>query len=250
MPNTKNSTLITENLNIAVFGDVATGKSVFASTFPTPAFVFDFDRQADIAYRNKGFDYLRYPMDISGWNKFKQDFTKIMSGYILNEEDELVLNADKSLRYKTLVIDSITAMSDLAMKCALTLNPTRSEAGGPVWNIHYGLVKHMVGEIISQYIAYQGYKLILGHLKFEKNESDIVIKIRPMLTGDLSTRVPGYCSEVFIARREFVGNPPVEQYALQTSSKGLYSARSGLRGVEGYLDLFVPNNFTAILEMV
>ena len=47
-----------------------------------------------------------------------------------------------------------------------------------------------------------------------------------------------------------IGNPPVEQYVLQTGARGLYYARSGLRGVEGYLDLFVPNNFTAIINMV
>lgn len=250
MPNTKDTSVITTNLNIAVFGDVASGKSIFASTFPTPAFIFDFDKQADTAYRGKGFDYLRYDITPMSWGKFRQDFVKIMSGYILNTSDELVVNTDPALKYKTLVIDSITAMSDLAMKYALTLNPTRSEAGGPVWNIHYSLVKHMIAEIISMYISYSGYKLILGHLKIEKNDRDVVISILPLLIGDLVTRIPGYCSEVLISRREMIGNPPVEQYVLQTGARGLYYARSGLRGVEGYLDLFVPNNFTAIINMV
>lgn len=250
MPNTKNSSIITDNLNVVVFGHVGSGKSVFAASFPTPAFLFDFDKQATTAYRDKSFDYLQYPMDSVGWNKFKQDFTKLMSGHILNDKDEWVLNTNPELRYKTVVIDSITAMSDLAMRAALTLNPGRSESGGPVWNIHYGHVKHMVGEIILNLISYQGYKVILGHLTLEKNSDGQVIEIRPMLTGALAERIPGYCGEVLIAKRAVVGNPPKEQFVLQTVSRGLYTARSGLSGVEGYLDPFMPNNFTAIVEMV
>ncbi|HED37958.1 MAG TPA: hypothetical protein ENI76_06920, partial [Ignavibacteria bacterium] len=47
-------------LRVWVCGDSGTGKSVFASTFPTPGLVLDFD-DGILSYRGKDFDYVQFP---------------------------------------------------------------------------------------------------------------------------------------------------------------------------------------------
>ena len=50
MPSCKDLTADTTFLKCMVIGKAGTGKSVFASSFPTPAFLFDFDKGA-LTYR-------------------------------------------------------------------------------------------------------------------------------------------------------------------------------------------------------
>ena len=64
-PNAMDVTATSEYLKVAIVGEPGTGKSVFASTFPTPGYVFDFSGGI-ITYRGKDFDYEQYQTSPSG----------------------------------------------------------------------------------------------------------------------------------------------------------------------------------------
>ena len=93
-----------------------TGKSVFASSFPTPGFIFDFGNEI-ISYRGKDFDYESYDVSAAGWSKFEKDFVGIKK-------------AVEEGKYKTVVVDNLSAMTDLCMEKALQLDPKRSPTNG------------------------------------------------------------------------------------------------------------------------
>ena len=79
MPNAKDVQVTTEHLKVMSVGESGTGKSIFASSFPTPGFIFDFGNEI-ISYRGKDFDYESYDVSAQGWAKFEKDF-ELLFGY-------------------------------------------------------------------------------------------------------------------------------------------------------------------------
>jgi hypothetical protein len=218
-----------------VVGDPGTGKSIFASTFPTKGFVFDFDNGID-SYRGKDFDYDSFKLDATGWIAFEKTLMEVRKAVDAGE-------------YITVVVDSTTSMTDLAMERAMQLDPKRSPTGGPLWNVHYQMVKNLMEGRLRQIINLKCNIIVLGHLETKMNqETGAVIAVEPLLTGQLSSKIPGYFDEVYYTSiRQKQGE---SQFLLQTVAKGFMKARSRLRGIEKYLEDFVPNNYPAIMEMV
>jgi len=163
------------------------------------------------------------------------------------EKDLLQLRKD--CKYKTVVVDSTTTMTDLAMERALMLDPKRSPTGGPIWNVHYQMVRNLVEGKLRQIVSLPANVIVLSHIDIKRDESTgAIIDIGPLLTGQLSEKVPGYFDEVYYAttRRE----KSVTQWYLQTVPIGLTKARSILSGKEHRLPDFVPNDWQAIMKYI
>ncbi len=232
MPSAKNVETSTQHLKIMVVGSYGTGKSTFAASAPTPGFVFDFDGHI-LTYAGKDFDYETYKITWQDWVKFEKD----------------LLQLRKDCKYKTVVVDSTTAMTDLAMERALMLDPKRSPTGGPIWNVHYQMVRNLVEGKLRQVVSLPANVIVLSHIDIKRDESTgAIIDIGPLLTGQLSEKVPGYFDEVYYAttRRE----KSVTQWYLQTVPIGLTKARSILSGKEHRLPDFVPNDWQAIMKYI
>lgn len=222
-------------LKVLVAGDYGTGKSVFASTFPGKIFVFDFDN-GEKTYKGVDFDYAQYSQDSKGWVEFEKDFRHVLKD----------VNENKA--YATVVIDSATSMTSLAMERALVIDPKRTPAGGPLWNVHYQIVKNLMEPKFKQLISIQSNLVVNCHLKSDTDEDGTIVKIDPLLTGQLATIVPGYFDEVYISTTKPKGGKTA--FVLQTITKGLYKARSRLSGKEGLLPEFVPNDYQEIIKEI
>ena len=104
MPNAKDIQLTVDNINFFVVGERGTGKSFFAATFPTPAFLFDFDKQATV-YRGLDVEYEQFDFSNLGWIKFEKDLTRVLT----------------EKKHKTIIIDSMTSFQSVAMERALAI---------------------------------------------------------------------------------------------------------------------------------
>lgn len=221
-----------ENLKCLVVGDYGTGKSVFAASFPTPAFLFDFDKGV-LTYKKKDFKYSQYEISAKGWVEFEKEFSDVEKRV-------------KEGEFKTAIIDSTSLMADLAMERALMLDPKRSATGGPLWNVHYGIVRNLIEGKIRKFLQWDCNIVIISHLQVVTDqESGAVIKIQPMLPGALSDKVPGYFDEVYIAQSTMEGGKP--KFQLQTLPKGFYKARSRMSGKEQILPMYVPNDYGELM---
>ena len=234
MPNAMEATFLTENLKIFVIGDYGTGKSVFASTFPTPGFVFDFDNRP-LSYRGLDWDYESYSPSAKAWVNFEKDINAVLKA--VNEEG----------KYQTVVLDSATAMTDVAMERALQIDPRRSDEGGPIWNVHYQIVRNLVEGKLHKLLEIKCNILLIGHWKTETDsKTGAILSIDPMLTGQLSTKVPGYFDEVYAAATK-TGQDGTA-YILRTVPRGLYKARSTISGPFRLLPDELPNNYFALVS--
>ena len=218
---------------ILSLGNYGTGKSVFASSFPTPGFVFDIDDGIQI-YRGKDFDYETYTLSPQSWLQFEKDVNRV-----IKETNEG--------KYKTIVVDSTTVLAAIAMEKALQIDPKRSNTGGPLWNVHFSMVKNLIEGQLRKILTLssKAYVVVIGHLHIVQDaETGSIIDITPLLPGALSENFPGNFSEVYCHfSRKKEGKT---EYYLRTAPKGFYRARSRVSGVEGLLPEEVRNDFTFI----
>lgn len=222
-----------EFLKIMVVGDFGTGKSVFGSTFPTPGHVFDIDKHI-LIYRGLDFDYSQYSLTSKGWVEFEKDLISVGKKVEAGE-------------IKTVIVDSTTSLTDLAMERALQLDPKRNPSTqGPLWNVHYQIVKNLVEGKLRRLISLNCNLLINSHWKIvTDNETGAIISCEPMLTGMLAAIIPGYFDEVYYAFTKMKAGKP--QYYLRTLPRGFYKARSCFSGKAQILPAEIPNDYNVLL---
>ena len=222
---------------ILVLGEYGVGKSVFASTFPTPGFVFDLDDGIQI-YRGKDFDYETYSVSPQSWIQFEKDVNRV-----IKETNER--------KYKTIIVDSTTVLTAIAMERALQIDPKRSPTNGPLWNVHYSMVKNLAEGQLRKILTLssKAFVIVIGHLHIVlDNETGAVIAIEPLLPGSLSENFPGLFSEVYCSfSRKKEGKT---EYYLRTAPRGFCKARSRVSGVEGLLPEEIPNDFNKVSELL
>ena len=236
----KDVTIDTEWWKFFLTGDYGTGKSIFGSTCPTPGFVFDADDTMQ-SYRDLDFDFETLPLTAAGWVLFEKTVREVKQDVFAG-------------KYITVVLDSTTSLTDIAMERALQLDPRRTPEGGPIWNVHFMMVRNLIEGKLRQIISWPCNVVVIAHLYIEKDEkTGAIIGIEPLLTGQLSQMIPGYFGEVYCSFSRQVaskvqGKPPDTVYYLRTVPRGYYKARSRLSGVAKLLPDEIPNNFDALVK--
>ena len=235
MPNAKDVTANTEVKKIFVTGDYGTGKSVFAASFPTPGFLFDTDNGV-LTYRGENWDYEQFPTSPQGWVKFE----KVLR--------ELKTTIDESPdKYKTVVLDSTSTLTDMAMERSMQLDPKRSITGGPLWNVHYQMVRNLMEGKLRQLVNLPTNIVLISHLKIiQDQETGAIIGTEPLLTGQLGAMIPGYFNEVYVSTVKNVEGQ--SKFFMRTITKGHYKARSRLSGKARLLPDEIPNDYNALME--
>jgi hypothetical protein len=235
MPSAKEVTVNTEFLKVMSVGNPGSGKSVFASTFPTPGYIFDFARGI-ITYRGLDFDYDQFSMSPIGWVEFEKALAKLKTDM-------------KEGKYKTVIVDDLSGMTDLAMERSLQLDPKRNPSGGPVWNTHYSMVKNLMEGRLRQIMDLDCNVVFIAHLNVIKDEATgNIIGVEPMLTGQLSTKIPGYFNEVFYHTvRKESGDL---RWLVQTVPIGYNNARSRLSGKARMLPDVIDNDYAEVMAYV
>jgi len=234
--NSKDVEISTRNFKCHVTGDYGSGKSTFAASFPTPGFIFDFDSGIE-TYRENDWLYRQYPLTPKSWIQFEKD-VKEVEGMV--DKDEV----------RTVILDSTTTMMDIAMERAMQLDPRRdANTNGPLWNVHYQIVKNLLGGKLRKIISFNCNVVVLSHLEIKMNmDTGAIIAIEPLLTGRLSKEVPGYFGEVYncVTKRE----GKETKYYIQTKTIGFYKARSRISGKTGILPDHVENNYSVVMEKI
>lgn len=153
--------------------------------------------------------------------------------------------------FETIIADSTTSMTAMAMEQAMFLDQKRSPTGGPLWNVHYQMVRNLMEGHLRQLTDLSQYAniVVIAHLQIVQDmESGAVVDIKPLLTGQLAEVIPGYFSEVYYAttnRKEGKTN-----WVMQTVPIGLKMARSRMSGKDRLLDDYVPNDYTELMKQL
>jgi len=233
MPNAQDLNIIELPKKFLLLGGPGSGKSYFASSFPTPAFLFDFDKGVT-TYEGMDFDYEQYTKNAAGWDKFDKDLQALIAN---------------PTRYKTVVIDTLSSLSTVAMEKALAMDKNRNPlTGGPVWNIHFGIVKNLIEGRLRQLMDLPCNIVVIGHIQTSQDEMTGGMIVKPLLVGSLATSIPGEFDEVYYATTKRNGS--TNQYLLQTVRMGYYEGRSRISGRTKRLPDFVENDYNTIEQLI
>lgn len=230
--NAKDVSVNTEYIKVMSVGEPGTGKSILGSTFPTPGFVFDFANSI-ISYKGLDFDYEQYELSPLGWTKFEKDVAQI-------------IKAVKEDKYVSVIVDDLSAMTAVCMERALQLDAKRSATGGPVWNVHYSMVRNLMEGRLKQLMNLNCNIHFIAHLHtIQDQATGTITGVEPMLTGALPVIIPGFFDEVYYHTTKREGGDT--KWLIQTVPVGFNRARSRLSGKLRTLPDLLPNEYNEIM---
>lgn len=226
-----------ERLKLLLFGDSGVGKTIFATSFPTPIYVADFDQKISSAAqffkgqaRLSEIDYDSYGAE--GPNDYPVERFNMKMGQLR----DMAKKGD--LKYKTIVVDSLTTFGDEAMRYLMKLSPGVKRMSVNGMNVpsmaDYGVARNFFKQFITQLISLPANIIVTAHIEVTKDEATGEIMRTPMLAGKLKGELPIYFEEVWRAYTDKDG----KRWA-QTASDSKYQARSQIKGIPAQLPLSV-----------
>lgn len=228
--------------NFLIYGDPGAGKTCFATSFPRPIRVFDFDDKISSAA-----DFL--PDEILSqihFTSYKADKVGQRSRPIqafVKDWNEFV---QKPGEYRTVIIDSLTALADEVMLEEMIQRPGQADRDKmfhvQVPNLKdYQVAINYAKEVIRNVLASPVQNTVLtGHLARDKDESTGIIVSQLSVWGkDLPSWIPKMFQEVYYFHTKQEADKT--RRLIQTSGSRNVIARSQLKNVPAFLD--VTNGF-------
>lgn len=225
-------------IKVCIYGHSGAGKTCFASSFPGPIWVADFDGKISSAaayLRSKNpkqldsIDYEDFTYSpSSGGLRVFQKFSKC-----LNSIEAAC--AEGKMKYKTVVLDSLTTFSDALMQDILAENPggKRPAPGVPALQ-DYLIFNNYLKPILSRLLALPCNLVVVGHIAMDKDELTGEIHHKLALSGKLPELIPVLFQEVYRAFTEVKDGATL--FKLQTRSNGKYMCRTQIPSLPTFID--------------
>ncbi len=242
MPNAKDMKAALGNISVLLVGPAGTGKSIFCSSAPTPGYVIDTGKEM-LSYIGEDFDYDTFPIDSPTWSLLTRCVADLKRGFVPFSGDKAKGIEPTVKHYNTVIIDNLSAVTDIAMERSMSIDRNRDPVGGPLWNVHYKMVTNLVSDLIRLFLEIPNCnRLATAHTETTKDEYFGRIIIDPRLQGRLSDVAPQWFDEVLygVPRTGAGGNA---EYMLQTVNKGYLKARSRISGKKRLLPDYIPNEW-------
>lgn len=224
------------NLNILALGAPGAGKTVFAAGFPTPMLYLDFDNKVDSAalfYRNDkerleqiDVRVLKSSLELSPIDQLEQ----IISKELIPQQ------ATGGMKFKTLVLDSITTFSAATLAHIVKTNPgikrNLSKQGPQPGLQDYGILKREFQKLIAGLLSLPCNVVMLAHIAVDKDEQTGEVLRHSAMDGSFARELPIYFKEVWRVYADEKG----KRWA-QTQSDSKYHLRSQIPGLPNPLPL-------------
>jgi hypothetical protein len=229
-----------ENLKILVCGSAGTGKTCFAASMPYPILYLDFDGKVNsaAAWHSKDKERLEN-IDVRNLARKLTDVDPVKEMLTIIEK-ELIPQQNGEIKYKTLVIDSITTFSNAVLNHIIKTNPgikrVTSAQGFQPCQQDFGILKREFAKLIPGLLSLPMNVVMLGHIKIDKNDLTGEIIRGPMMDGSFGQELPIYFEEAY---RSYMkdGKPMV-----QTKSDQYFEfCRSQIPGLPATVELNYQN---------
>lgn len=188
-------------LKVLLIGAPGAGKTCFAASFPGPILYLDFDNKVDSAalfYKNK-------PELLSGVEvrqlstSFTADpmaeFNKLVASELIPQQ------RSGEMKYKTIVLDSISSFSHFALMHILQTNPgikgVLTAQGKMTDQTHYGVLLREFKRLIPGILTLPCNVVMCAHVETYKDEGTGTIIREASMDGSYSQKLPQAFKEVW-----------------------------------------------------
>lgn len=233
-----------EYVKVLIYGHSGTGKTCASSTFPTPMLFADFDGKVSSAARfqenNKdqlnGIEFEDFRLSSSA--QIENSYARFLK-YVARLE-ELAVTPNK-FPFKTVVIDSLTTMSDAQVAYLLKKNANIQRALPNVPGMQdWGMILLEMKDIVKRVLALPCNVIFTGHIKDSKDEITGAIEYKVALAGQSADALPILLEEVYRAYVE-VDKDGNYHYLAQTRASGKYKVRTQIPGMPPVIKLSYQN---------
>ena len=214
MPNAADIPMDAES-SFLLIGDSGTHKSYFIGTCPSPIYVFDLDKGMAIHRGRSDIDYDTFkelPKDKKldpkgelvkqGWYEWGRAWPAFLA-----KLNDLGQQIDKgTCKYKTIGIDSLTLLTDIAMSYVLRENG-RTLPEQRDW----GAFLNNMSMVFSQLTGWPLVKVLTAHIKRDENQLTQVIEKLPLVPGQFSGKVSVYFDEVYFCEVKSETDPKTKE---------------------------------------
>jgi len=217
-------------LHCFVYGPLGSGKTTFASTFPRPVF---------LSAGNEGGDTtLRF---------CKGHVIQVNSSNDLKEAVGLVHARHKEFGWRTLVIDSVTYLSDLY------ISELTKSGDKPMQQRDWGMLDLFLQKWLQPTLRKLPLHVVwIAGEDVERNGENGVVGYRPMLYGKTAVKLPGTCDLLVRSNTEQYRDPQSglmqTNYILQTVPIAGAPARG--RFGAAFSDGKIPAHFNVIAQRI
>lgn len=224
------------HLKILLYGQAGSGKTCFAAGFPTPMLYLDFDNKVDSAAlfykedkeRLDGIDVRQLAPTLLA--SPIEELEKIITNELIPQQKSGVM------KYKTIVLDSLTVFSAATLKYIVDTNPgtkrPMSKQGQQPTPTDYGVLKREFAKLIPGLLSLPCNVIMLGHVSTERDDISGEIIRGTMLDGSFAKELPLYFKEVWVTKVDEKG-----QYQAQTKSDQRFVCRSQIPGLPNPMKL-------------
>ena len=219
-----------DRLKILLYGLSGSGKTCFAASMPLPILYLDFDGKIDSAAHFFHADKER--LDHIDVRNLSQKFTDSPIAELERIIKEELIPQEKSgnMKFRTLVLDSITTFSSQTLKYIVDTNPgikrVITKQGQQPGMQDFGILKREFSKLIPNILALPCNIVMLGHIETDKDDITGEIIRGPSMDGSFSKDLPIYFKEVW---RSYVDDKGV--HWAQTRSDARYACRSQIRNI-------------------
>lgn len=192
----------TQNIKVLLCGPPGTGKTVFAASLPTPILFLDFDGKVNSAahwYKN---DRERLEqIDVRDLKKRLDGTDPIVEMNKVITEELIPQQKSGQMKYRTLVVDSMTTFSAAVLGHIVKTNPgikrTTSAQGVQAGIQDFGILKREFSRLIPGLLSLPLNVVMTAHIKTDKSELTGEIIRSPIMDGSFSQELPIYFEEVY-----------------------------------------------------
>ncbi len=222
---------------ILLIGAPGSGKTCFAASFPGPILYLDFDNKVDSAalfHKAKpellrNVDVINLSIGLTGdpYAELQKAIRELMIQPV---------NAG-TFKYKTVVLDSISAFSNAALRHIMTTNPgikgRQTAQGSMPDKPHYGVLLKEFERLIPGMLTLPCNIIMCAHLETWKDETTGMIIRGPTMDGSFDQQLPRYFKECWYTYVNDKG-----QYVAQTRADMRFAClRSQIPGLPNPLPL-------------
>jgi hypothetical protein len=226
----------TSRLKILVYGHSGVGKTIFATGFPKPLYVADFDGKISSArnfYPAEALSEVSYDnFQPQGEINSDKPFVRFNTELVTLERQA----KEGKFPYKTFVLDSITTYTEQMLREIMRQHPgaKRYDQKTPVLQ-DYGIMNSHFKLYLSRVLQLPCNVVVTAHIQTSKDERTGELHHEPMCTGKLPDLLPVLFEEVY---RAYTENKAGEtSYLAQTRAGNRYRARTQLKGLPNPVEL-------------